>query len=55
MPPPTEAELLAALVKTTAKAIDRPTPTPAPVIDQVAAAEEEARRLALLRNPARRY
>jgi hypothetical protein len=53
--PPTEAELLARLVAVTAKAIDRPvTPAPAPT-DTRAAAEEEARRLALLRNPPRRY
>ena len=52
--PPTEAELLAKLVAQTAKAIDRPgIPISAP-IDTQAAAEEEAKRLALLRNPPRR-
>jgi len=52
--PPTEAELLAKLVAQTAKAIDRPvTPSSTP-IDTQAAAEEEGRRLALLRNPPRR-
>ena len=54
MPPKTEAELLAELVKATEKAIDRPQPTLPAVIDTAAAVEEE-RRLALLRNPARRY
>ena len=53
--PPTEAELLAKLVAQTAKAIDRPVaPTMTP-IDVVSAAEEEGKRLALLRNPPRRY
>jgi hypothetical protein len=53
--PPSEAELLAKLVAQTAKAIDRPvTPISAP-IDTQAIAEEEERRLALLRNPPRRY
>ena len=54
MPPKTEAELLAELVKATEKAIDRPQPTLPAVIDTAAAAVEEERRLALLRNPARR-
>jgi hypothetical protein len=52
--PPTEAELLAKLVAQTAKAIDRPVTPPSVPIDTQAAAEEEARRLALLRNPPRR-
>ena len=55
MPPKTEAELLAELVKVTEKAIERPQPTLPVVTDQAAAAAEEERRLALLRNPARRY
>jgi hypothetical protein len=55
MPPKTEAELLAELVKATEKVIERPQPTLPVVTDQAAAAEEEARRLALLRNPTRRY
>ena len=53
--PPTEAELLAKLVAQTAKAIDRPVaPTMTPT-DTLSAAEEEGKRLALLRNPPRRY
>jgi len=52
--PPSEAELLAKLVAVTAKAIERPAQAPAPMTDTTAAAEEEARRLALLRNPPRR-
>jgi hypothetical protein len=52
--PPSEAELLAKLVAQTAKAIERPTTPISTPIDTQAAAEEEARRLALLRNPPRR-
>ena len=52
--PPSEAELLAKLVAVTAKAIERPAQVTPPVTDTAAATEEEARRLALLRNPPRR-
>jgi len=49
-----ERELLDKLVQVTVKIAERPVPTPPSPTDQAAQAEEEARRLALLRNPPRR-
>lgn len=48
-----EKDLLARLVDTTNRVLERPTAVTPPKPDEVAAAEEEARRLAALRNPPR--
>lgn len=50
----TERELLDKLVQTTVRVTERPVITPPAAADLTAMAEEEARRLALLRNPPRR-
>ena len=49
----TDKERLAALVTATNKALERPAVTPPAPIDLEAQREEEARRLAALRNPPR--
>ena len=48
-----EKSALDALVAATNKALERPAVTPPATVDLTAQAEEEARRLAALRNPPR--
>ena len=48
-----EKSALDALVTATNKALERPAVTPPATVDLTAQAEEEARRLAALRNPPR--
>lgn len=49
----TDKERLAALVTATNKALERPAVTPPAPVDVQTQAEEEARRMAQLRNPPR--